>query len=81
MEILVALGEPIVTIQFTVCTLVNLASATAIGIRLVAVSSVVTESGVMRTVLPANWSNTRVALFTERIAESAIFLFFLGARV
>ena len=80
-EILVALGEPVIAKQFTVSALVNLAGTTAIGIRLVAVSSIVTEAGVMGTVLPADWSNSRVALLTVWIAKGAIFLFLLGARV
>ena len=58
MEVLVALGIVEVTPFFTAWSaLMDLACTSAIGIRFVAVGSIVTETRVVRAVLPADWTN------------------------
>ena len=58
MEVIVALGVPQRSPFFAANALVDLTSATTISIRLVAVSTVVTEATVMRAVLPADGADT-----------------------
>lgn len=60
--------------------LVDLSSASTIGVRLVAVCTVVTEASIVGAVLPADGTNTRVAGLTERIAKSAILILVISAR-
>lgn len=60
--------------------LVDLACATAISIRLVAVSAVVAEALVVRAVLPADGTDARVAALAVGVAQGAILLLVLGAR-
>lgn len=58
MEVLVALGIVEVTPFFTAWSaLMDLACTSAIGIRFVAVGSIVTETRVVRAVLPADWTD------------------------
>ena len=64
MEVLVALGVPESTPLFAALALVHLTGTTAISIRLVAVCAVVAEACIVRAVLPADWTNARVAIFT-----------------
>jgi hypothetical protein len=79
MEVRMALGVPKLAPLLTVTTLVNLASATPVGVRLVAVGAVIAESSVVGAVLPADGANSRVAFLAVGVAQSAIFLLILGA--
>ena len=58
MEVFVALGVPELAPLFTMAALVNLASATPVGVRLVAIGTVIAESCVVGAVLPADGTNT-----------------------
>ena len=79
MEVFVALGVPKGAPFFTTLAFVNLAGATTVGIRFVAVSAIVTEALVMWAVLPADGANARVALLAVWVAKGSILLFILGA--
>jgi len=80
MEALVALGVVEVTpLLATWAALVNLTSTSAIGIRLVAVSSIVTEARVMWAVLPADGTDSREAFLAVIEAKSSILLLTGGA--
>ena len=65
---------------FTTVQLVDLASTSAIGIRFVAVSSIVTELFIAGTVLPADGADTREASFAVGVAKSTVLLLVFGAR-
>ena len=60
--------------------LVDLSSASAIGIRLVAVCTVVTETAIVGAVLPADGTDTGVSGLTVRVAKSAILILVISAR-
>ena len=79
MEAVVALGVPEGAPLLTSSTLVNLASTATIGVRLVAVCTIVTELSVVRAVLPADWANTTVAALAVRVAKSTILLLVIRA--
>ena len=81
MEVVVALGEPVVTFLFAVSALVHLASTSAVSIRLVTVGTIITEASVMRAILPADGTNTCVAFLAEWVAKCTIFLLVVGAGV
>lgn len=59
--------------------LVHFTSASAIGVRLVAVGSIVTEACVVGAVLPADGANSRVAILAVIEAKSSILLLAGGA--
>lgn len=65
---------------FTAMQFVDLTSTSAIGIGLVAVSSIVTELLIAGTVLPADGADTREASFAEGVAKSTVLLLVFGAR-
>ena len=70
-----ALGEPMDSPFLAVRgAIVHLATATAISIRLEAVSTIVTEAFFLWAVLPADRADTSVASLARTVAESAIFL-------
>ena len=79
MEVFVARGVPERSPLFAALALMNLTGSTAIGIRLIAVCTIVTEASVGWAVLPADWANTAVALLAVRVAKSAILLMICGA--
>ena len=80
MEALVALGVVEVTpLLATWAALVNLTSTSAIGIRLVAVGSIVTEFRIVWAVLPANGTDSREAFLAVIEAKSSILLLTGGA--
>ncbi len=79
MEFVVALWIPKSTPFLAALALVNLTSASAIGIGLVAVGTVITEATVMRAVLPADGTDTGESVLAVGVAESAILLLVLGA--
>ena len=79
MESFVALGVPEGAVLLAVSTLVNLTSSTTISIGLVAVSTIIMEVRVMRAVLPADRTDTGVAIFTSGIAKGTISFLILGA--
>lgn len=74
MESVVALWIPESTPLFATSALVNLTGTATISIRLVAVSSIITEFRVLWAVLPANWTDSGVTVLAVRIAESSILL-------
>jgi len=80
MEGLVTFDVPEVTPLFAADTLMDLAGTTTIGVRLVAVSTIVTEVLIMRAALPANGTNSAVTCLTEGEAKRAVLLLVLGAR-
>ena len=80
MEAVVALGIPeVAPLLAAWAALVNLTSTSAIGIRLVAVGSIITETSVMRALLPADWTNSGVAILAVVEAKSSVLLFTSGA--
>ena len=58
MEVFVALGVSHLAPLLTVAALVNLASATSVCVGLVAIGAIITESSVVRAVLPADGANS-----------------------
>ena len=74
MEVVVALGVPERAPFLAADALVHLTGTTAIGIRFVAVGTVVTEASVVWAVLPADGADTRVAILTVGVAESTVLL-------
>lgn len=58
----------------------DLASTSAIGIRLVAVGTIITETCVMWAVLPADWSDSAEAILAVIEAEGSV-LFFSGSAI
>ena len=80
MEAWVALDIPEVSPFLTVwSTVVNLTCSSSVGIRLVAVGSIITECFILGAVLPTDWAHTRVAIITVVVAEGTILLFVLRA--
>jgi hypothetical protein len=59
--------------------LMDLSSASAIGIRLVAVCTVVTEAAIVGAVLPADWADTIKATLAVIKAKSTILFFAIWA--
>jgi len=80
MEALMASWVPKGSPLFTAMQLVDLACTSAIGIGLVAISTIVTELLIAGAVLPADGADTREASFTVGVAKSTILLLVLGAR-
>lgn len=74
MEVFMAFNVPEVAPLLAANALVHLASATAISIGLVAVGAIVTETLIMRAVLPADGTNSTVSLLTVSEAERTILL-------
>jgi len=68
MEVCVTTRVPESTPLFAASTLVDLTSTTAIGFRLVAVGSVITEASVMGAVLPADGTNSIEASLAVGVA-------------
>jgi len=62
-----------------VATLVNLTGTTTVGIRLVAVGTVITEAAVVRAVLPADGTDTGEAILTVGVAKGTILLLIVRA--
>jgi len=63
MEAFVALDIPEIAPLFTAwSTLVDFTSTSTVSVRLIAVSSIVAETRVMGAVLPADGTNSRVAI-------------------
>jgi len=80
MEAVVALGIPeVAPLLAAWAALMNLTSTSAIGIRLVAVGSIITETSVMRALLPADWTNSGVAILAVVEAKSSVLLLTSGA--
>ena len=79
MEAVVALGVPKGAPLLAAAALVNLASTATIGVRLVAVGTIVTELRVVRAVLPADWTDAGEAILALVEAESSILLHARGA--
>jgi hypothetical protein len=79
MEIVMALGVPKCAPFLAALALVHLTSTSAIGIRLIAVGSIVTEASVMGAILPANGTDARKSAFAVWVAKGAILLLVLGA--
>jgi len=77
-EAFVALGEPEGAPLLAVATLVNLAGTTTVGIRLVAVGTVITEAAVVRAVLPADGTDTGEAILTVGVAKGTILLLIIS---
>ena len=73
MKILTANRVPKSAPLLAIVTFVNGASSTAVAVRLVAESPIVTE--LIRTVLPADWADPIVVVAAPRVAKQAIFLF------
>jgi hypothetical protein len=81
MEAFVALDVPeVAPLLAAWSALMDLTSASAIGIRLVAVGAIITETCVVWAVLPADWSDTAESILAVIEAESSI-LFFSGSAV
>ncbi len=59
--------------------IVHLSSTSAIGIRFVAVGSIIAESRVVGAVLPADGTDSRESGLAVGVAESAILILVLGA--
>jgi hypothetical protein len=78
-EAFMALGVPEGAPLLAVATLVNLTGTTTVGIRLVAVGTVITEATVVRAVLPADGTDTGEAILTVGVAEGAILLLVIRA--
>jgi len=76
---IVTLGEPVVTFLLAIGALVNLTCTSAVSVGLIAVSTIITESSIMRAVLPANRTHTRVSFLAEWIAKCSILLLFMRA--
>ena len=57
-----------------VATLVDLTGTATVGIRLVTVGAIITESGIVRAVLPADGADTRVSILAVWVAKGAILL-------
>ena len=74
MEVFMAFNVPEVAPLLAANALVHLASAAAISIGLVAVGAIVTETLIMRAVLPADGTNSTVSLLTKSEAERTILL-------
>ena len=72
-EILTTLRVPKVAPLLAIVALGNGASSTTVAIRFVAKGSIVTE--LIGTVLPADWTDTIVAIAAQRVAKLSIFLF------
>ena len=68
MEIIVAFGIPEGTPFLASSAFVHLASTSAISIRLVAIIAIITEALVSWAVLPADGTETGVAIFAVRVA-------------
>ena len=81
MEVIVALGEPVVAFLLAIGTLMHLTCSSAVSIGLVAVSTIITESSIMRAVLPADRTHTRVSFLAEWVAECSILLLVMRAGV
>ena len=79
MEAVVALGVPKGAPFLAATALVNLASTATIGVRLVAVGTIVTELRVVRAVLPADWANSTEATLAVGVAEGTILLLIICA--
>ena len=79
MEVIMALGVPERAPFFAASALVHLTGSTAIGIRLIAVGTVITEASIVWAVLPADGSDTRVSTLAVWVAKSSILLFVIWA--
>lgn len=79
MEVIVAFRVPKSAPFLASIALVHLSSTSAIGIRLVAVGSIIAEARVVGAVLPADGTDSRESGLAEGVAESAILILVLGA--
>ena len=74
MEAFLAFRIEHLTVVLAAIAGVDLASTSTIGVRFVAVGTVITEARLLGAVLPANWSNSREAILTVGVAEGTILL-------
>lgn len=58
----------------------HLTSTSAVSIRLVAIGAIIMEALIFGAVLPADWTNTRVAILAVRVAQGTIFFFIVCTR-
>ena len=79
MEIIVAFWIPKRSPFLASSAFVDLASTSAISIRLVAVVTIITEALISWAVLPADGTETGVSIFTVRVAQSTNLLFIILA--
>lgn len=79
MEVIMAFGVPKGAPFLASIALVHLSGTSAIGIRLVAVGSIIAEARVVRAVLPADGADSGESGLAVRVAESAILILVLGA--
>ena len=79
MEIIVAFWIPKRSPFLASSAFMDLASTSAISIRLVAVVTIITEALISRAVLPADGTETGVSIFTVRVAQSTNLLFIILA--
>lgn len=80
MEFIVTFRVPKGAPFLTSIAFVNLTGSSTISVRLVAVGTIVTESFIMRAVLPADGSDSGEARLAVRVAKSTILLFISGTR-
>ena len=79
MEIIVAFGIPKGSPFLASSAFMDLASTSAISIRLVAIIAIITEALISWAVLPADGTETGVSIFTVRVAQSTNLLFIILA--
>ena len=79
MEVFVARGVPERAPLFAANALMDLTGATAVRVRLVAVGTIITEASVSWAVLPADGTDTTVAILAVRVAKGTILLLVFGA--
>ena len=79
MEIIVAFGIPEGTPFLASSAFMNLASTSAISVRLVAIVAIITEALISWAVLPADGAEAGVAILTVRVAQGTNLLFIICA--
>ena len=79
MEIIVAFWIPKRSPFLASSAFMDLASTSAISIRLVAIIAIITEALISWAVLPADGTETGVSIFTVRVAQSTNLLFIILA--
>ena len=79
MEIIVAFWIPKGSPFLASSAFMDLASTSAISIRLVAIIAIITEALISWAVLPADGTETGVSIFTVRVAQSTNLLFIILA--
>ena len=79
MEVLVALGMPQIAPLLAALAFMHLTSTAAVCVRLVAVRAIIVEVSIMRTILPADRTNSAVSFLAVGKAKSAILLLIFRA--